>query len=140
MMSDTDHTGVYTDNQVQGEHNHVLKPCRHRRGVRLPPDDSLDSCFFLLCFEEAGFAFYLCVSHASRIPLCILVISSVCYSTRMSATVRYLHSLPKSKRALFNFSSEKKQHTYILYLILLCFLINIIFLNNRFKKFYGPKT
>lgn len=58
----------------------------------------------------------------------------------LRSTARYLHSLPKSKRALFYFPSEKKQHIYILYRILLCFLIKKIFLNNLFKNFYGRKS
>lgn len=58
----------------------------------------------------------------------------------LPSTVRNLHSLPKSKGALFNFASEKKT-TYIYFIPNFTVIFNeqSFFLNNLCKNFYGPK-
>lgn len=79
---------------------HRLTPTTQRLGLTARP---LDCYFFLLYVEEAGFPFYLCVSHASRKPLCILVLSS----WGRSVTVPRSRVLFVFYRSLFTFLSSK---------------------------------
>lgn len=114
-MSDTDRTGAYTDTQVQGEHKHVDTGAAEY--AYHPMTRSTLVSFYCALKKQvlrftsvylvrAGYLFAFLFYPRKDRPL---QYQDVGYCLR--STVRCLHSLPKSKGALFHFASEKKQHT-----------------------------